>query len=172
MCAMPLLEKNYRIRYCNTPPFTSPLVLIALRLSVVMTQTTADIPIMTMLCRIPACATTQESLKNSITPHMFSRHGMRTPWIHPNFIPTWPCWPAMLPTCPVSTALASWKRYLFRNTSCVVQFELRRRSNYTYKILLNKHDLIKHDLLSVLFALCNNISKNNPANLDCAFQSN
>lgn len=119
-------KKNYRMRYCNTPPFTSPLVLIALRLSVVMTQTTADIPIMTMVCRMPACATTHESLRNSMTPHMFNRHGIRTPWIHPNFIPTWPCWP--MTTCPVSTALASWNSvYLeaqFR--TAYVQFDVNQ----------------------------------------------
>lgn len=75
----------------NTPPFTSPLVLIALRLSVVMTQTAADIPIMMMLCSMPACATTHDSRRKSITPHILSRHGMRTPWIHPSFIPVCPC---------------------------------------------------------------------------------
>lgn len=106
--ATPSEKKNYRMRYRNTPPFTSPLVLIALRLSVVMTQTTADSPIMPTVWRMPACATTHESRRKSITPHMFSRHGMRTPCIHPNFIPPWPCWPTALPTCPVSIALASW----------------------------------------------------------------
>ena len=85
----------------NTPPFTSPLVLIALRLSVVMTQTAADIPIIMMLCSMPACATTHDNRRNSITPHILSRHGMRTPWIHPSFIPVCPCcdtptWPASM----------------------------------------------------------------------------
>lgn len=89
----------------NTPPFTSPLVLIALRLSVVMTQTAADIPIMMTLCNIPACATTQDNRKKSITPHMFKRHGIRTPWIHPSFIPV--CFCCDVATWPAST-LGSW----------------------------------------------------------------
>ena len=121
--ATPSEKKNYRMRYRNTPPFTSPLVLIALRLSVVMTQTTADIPIMMMVCRMPACATIHESRRNSMTPHMFNRHGIRTPWIHPNFIPTWPCWPTMLPTCPVSTELASWNSVYLEvqfHTACIL----------------------------------------------------
>lgn len=122
--ATPSEKKNYRMRYRNTPPFTSPLVLIALRLSVVMTQTTADIPIMTVVCRMPACATTHESRRNSMTPHMFSRHGIRTPWIHPNFIPPWPCWPATLPACPVSTTLASWNSVYLK-----VQFRTALRNS-------------------------------------------
>lgn len=79
-------KRNYGMRWSNTPPLISPLVLIAQRLSVVVTQTVDDIPMIPLLCRMPACATTHESRRNSITPHMFSRHGMKTPWIHPNLI--------------------------------------------------------------------------------------
>ena len=97
-------EKNVAItlkRLRNTPPFTSPLVLIALRLRVVITQTIADIPIMMSDWKIPACATTQDRRRKSMTPHMLRRHGISTPCIHPNFIPMWPDWPE--PTWPAST---------------------------------------------------------------------
>lgn len=125
------------MRYRNTPPFTSPLVLIALRLSVVMTQTTADIPIMTMVSRMPACATTHESRRNSMTPHMFNRHGIRTPWIHPNFIPPWPCWPTTLPACPVSTTLASWNSVYLKVQFCtarLLQFSVDQFSDDASKL--------------------------------------
>lgn len=57
--------------------------------NVVITQTTNDMNIMSSVCAIPACATTHASRRNSITPQMFNRHGISTPWIHPSFMPWW-----------------------------------------------------------------------------------
>lgn len=54
---------------------------------VVITHTTVDIAIMIKLWIIPACATTHAKRKNNITPQIFSRHGINTPTIHPNFTP-------------------------------------------------------------------------------------
>lgn len=48
--------------------------------SVVTTQTTADIKIMMSDMPIPAWDTTHDSRRKSITPQMFSRHGISTPW--------------------------------------------------------------------------------------------
>ena len=112
----------------NTPPFTSPLVLIALRLSVVMTQTAADIPLMMTLCSMPACATTHDNRRKSITPHILSRHGIRTPWIHPSFIPVCPC--CVTPIWPAST-FGSWKFSISRSSTSLhsrsrAQFAQRR----------------------------------------------
>lgn len=33
----------------------------------------------------PVSATTQESRKNNITPHILKRHLIKTPWTQPNF---------------------------------------------------------------------------------------
>lgn len=57
---------------------------------VVITHTTADIPMIINDWSMPACATTQARRKNNITPQMFKRHGIRTPTIHPNFMPWCP----------------------------------------------------------------------------------
>lgn len=61
------------------PPCTFPLVQIALKESVVITQTTPDSSIITEVSIIPACATIHAIRKNSITPQMLSRHGIKTP---------------------------------------------------------------------------------------------
>lgn len=74
------------IKY-TPPPLTSPLVLIADSDSVVITHTTNDMNIISSDCAIPACATTHASRRKSITPQMFNRHGISTPWIHPSLIP-------------------------------------------------------------------------------------
>lgn len=68
------------------PPFTSPLVLMAERESVVMTQTTAEMAIIINDHRMPDSATTQLRRKKSMTPQMLSRHGMSTPTIQPSLI--------------------------------------------------------------------------------------
>lgn len=62
------------------PPLTSPLVQMALIERVVMTQTTAEMSMMTRESPMPACETTHEMRRNSITPQMFSRHGIKTPY--------------------------------------------------------------------------------------------
>jgi len=52
--------------------------------NVVKVVTTADKRIITEAKAIPACPTTQESRKYSITPHMLRRHPKSTPFIQPN----------------------------------------------------------------------------------------
>ena len=37
-------------------------------------------------CQMPACPTTQVSLRKSMVPQMLRRHLINTPSIHPNFI--------------------------------------------------------------------------------------
>lgn len=70
-----------------TPPTrTSPLVLMADKDNVVITQTTAEIPMMARDCRIPDSATTQDKRRNNITPQILSRQGIMTPTIHPSLM--------------------------------------------------------------------------------------
>ena len=68
----------------HSPPLTSPLVQTADMDNVVRVVTTADKSTMTVAKPIPACPTTQESRKYSITPHMLSRQPNSTPLIQPN----------------------------------------------------------------------------------------
>jgi hypothetical protein len=60
---------------------------MAERDKVVITQTRAEMPMIINDSKIPDCPTTQERRRNSITPQMFKRHGISTPWIHPSFTP-------------------------------------------------------------------------------------
>lgn len=76
---------NFKI--FNLPPATSPFVLIADMEVVVITHTTAEMAMIRRVCPIPDCATTQDNRRKSITPQMLSKHGISTPWIHPNFTP-------------------------------------------------------------------------------------
>ena len=69
----------------DPPPFTSPLVQTADMDNVVRVVTTADRSTITVAKPIPACPTTQESRKYSMTPHMLRRQPNSTPLTHPNF---------------------------------------------------------------------------------------
>lgn len=84
--------------------------------NVVVTQTTADIAMISRVCPIPAWATTHAKRRNSITPQIFNRHGISTPTIHPSLIP----W------CSVgtsSTCLAASCQFEknFHSIKCVLQ---------------------------------------------------
>ena len=81
-----LLLHQLQVKSNNVlPPFTSPLVQTADIDNVVKVVTTADKRMMTVAKPIPAWPTTQDSLKYSITPHMFRRQPNSTPLIQPNF---------------------------------------------------------------------------------------
>ena len=74
----------YRNSFNHPPPLTSPWVQTANMDNVVRVVTTADKNTMTVAKPIPACPTTQESRKYSITPHMLRRQPNSTPLIQPN----------------------------------------------------------------------------------------
>lgn len=67
------------------PPRIRPLVETADIEMVVIIVTQLQRVITRIPWSIPHCPTTQESLRNSITPQMLSKHRINTPWIHPNF---------------------------------------------------------------------------------------
>ena len=85
-CVKPMLQVQcvYRSLLYYSPPLTSPLVQTADMDNVVRVVTTADRSTMTVAKPIPACPTTQESRKYSITPHMLRRQPNNTPLIQPN----------------------------------------------------------------------------------------
>lgn len=58
----------------DIPPLTSPLVHIADIDRVVIIVTRALSKTIREPSPIPACPTTQDNLRKSITPHMFRRH--------------------------------------------------------------------------------------------------
>lgn len=79
------LYLNCNFKYL--PPFTLPFVLTADSEKVVMRMIINEMKIITNELRIPACPKIHGIRKNSITPHILSRHGTNTPLTHPNFIP-------------------------------------------------------------------------------------
>ena len=70
----------------NIPPFICPLVQMADMDIDVNVVTNAESKIITTDKPIPAWPTTHVSLKKSITPQIFSKHGMSTPLIQPNLV--------------------------------------------------------------------------------------
>ena len=56
------------------PPLTSPLVQIADMDKAVSVVTTAAKSMTPVVSPIPACPTSQDKRRNSITPNMFSKH--------------------------------------------------------------------------------------------------
>lgn len=67
---------------------------------------------------MPDCATTHDKRRNNITPHMFSRHGISTPWIQPNFIPP-SCWGKLGCESWSCGTFGSWKLQKKENYSCL-----------------------------------------------------
>ena len=77
-----LVPKSHLVKR-HSPPLTCPFVQIAdIDTDVTMVTTVAN-NIITKDSPIPACPTIHESLKNMMTPQIFSRHGKSTPRIHP-----------------------------------------------------------------------------------------